>query len=179
MILSFCTIILSESSTIIRDVLPTLISISIAVLLFIIGRTFDHRIRSKEIRRNWLLNVVSPRINILDNFINIVRETSENSIQELIKNKSIPHNDYMSKKATIIREIQNPRRAFEFDFLLLVRSGLPKTATNLTNILNQLEDEIKNTLDKETHNTLDIDSVNDSLKKFKNCFLTELFSSIN
>jgi hypothetical protein len=163
----------------ISKLLPTIISAFVLVSLFLIGHYINSRIRSKDRKQNWYLNVlVLPNIDKVNIFFNEVLELARNSIENLVslKDKQI-HNVYLNTKSSEFGKIQKLKRDFEFEFILLISTGL-ENSTNLINCLNSLEDNVLNILDKselEDKDSIELESV---VKTGKTQFYTILFNQI-
>lgn len=170
----------TQPESLFSKILPTLISVLVVVLIFIIGRYFDSKIRSKEIKRNWFLNIiVIPNIKTVDCFINEILNSTNKSYQTLVAAKnSNTFNDYISIKSKEFGTFQKIKRVFEFDFLSLVQSGSDGISILLSIKLNKLEDDIMNILDKENFEISDMTNIEKKIKSFKSEFYSILYNQI-
>jgi hypothetical protein len=156
----FCFIYLGLSETMAEKILPVIFSTGIVIILFIIGRALDGYIKSKEIRRNWYQKVIiDPNISKVDKFYKDVLEQSRISIQFLITNVSLPHNDYLIAKTKEMEKFKIIKRAFEFEFILMVQTNYPEIASKLSEHLRGIEDCVTVCLDKNTLTTADYDEL--------------------
>lgn len=132
-------------------ILPTIISTSIVLLLFIIGRILDSILKSNEIRRNWYQKVIiDPNITKLNQFYSDTIAQTKLSIETLVNSKgSLLFDNYIEVKATEINKIKEIKRVFNYEFIQLIQTNFSEIAEELSEHLRDLEDSISTYLDKQ------------------------------
>ncbi len=149
-------ILLCLSDSIIDKTLPTVISTTFVVLLFVIGRILDSFIKRQEIKRNWYQKIIiDPNIAKVDLFYKDIILQSKESIDFLIQNKSTPHDKYLTDKMKEIEKFKVIKRKFEFEFISMVQTNYPEIASDLSAHLRNIEDDITTLLDKSSLVELD------------------------
>jgi hypothetical protein len=138
-------------SSIWDKVLPTIISTTIVIILFIIGRLLDSILKSNEIRRNWYQKVIiDPNIAKLNAFYDDSIKQTKLSIESLVqRKKELSFDDYISAKAIEINKIKEIKRVFEYEFIQLVQTNFPEIAEELYEHLRDFEDSLSQYLDKQ------------------------------
>lgn len=138
-------------SSIWDKVLPTIISTTIVIILFIIGRLLDSILKSNEIRRNWYQKVIiDPNIEKLNAFYDDTIKQTKLSIESLVRRKKeLSFDDYISAKAIEINKIKEIKRVFEYEFIQLVQTNFPEIAEELFEHLRDFEDCLSQYLDKQ------------------------------
>lgn len=155
-----CCTYFGLSETVAEKILPVIISTGIVIILFIIGRTLDGYIKSKEIRRNWYQKVIiDPNISKVDQFYKDVLNQSRISILFLVENVSLPHSDYLIAKTNEMEKFKIIKRAFEFEFILMVQTNYPEIASKLSEHLRGIEDCVTTCLDKNALKNQDYDEL--------------------
>lgn len=137
--------------TILDKILPTIISASIVVALFIAGRILDSVLKSNEIRRNWYQKVIiDPNIGKLNTFYSDIIIQIKVSLETLVDSKgSLLFDNYIATKATEINKIKEIKRVFDYEFIQLIQTNFPEIAEELSEHLRDLEDCISTYLDKQ------------------------------
>lgn len=160
-----------------EKILPVVISTSIVIALFVIGRLLDGYIKSKEIRRNWYQKVIiDPNILKVDKFYTDVLEQSKNSIQFLVASVSLPHRDYLAAKTTEMEKFKMIKRTFEFEFILMVQTNYPEIASELSEHLRSIEDYVTVCLDKNTLALADFNVLEEYVISQKHCIYGILYT---
>lgn len=137
--------------TIWDKILPTVISTTIVLLLFIVGRILDSVLKSNEIRRNWYQKVIiDPNITKLNTFYDDTIKQIKLSIESLVQRKAdLTFDKYIEAKATEINKIKEIKRGFDYEFIQLIQTNFPEIAEELSEHLRDLEDCISTYLDKQ------------------------------
>jgi hypothetical protein len=143
-----CTPIIDD--TIVTKLIPYVIGPSIVILLFIIGRLLDSKVRLREIRRNWYMKVIiDPNIEKLELFYENIQDTIKKSIEGLVpKQTVVTMAEYLVLKSTEMGTFQNLKRKFETQFISLVQTNYPEISNELEDLLRDLEDQITSYLDR-------------------------------
>jgi hypothetical protein len=159
----FCSAYFGLSDSMAEKIMPVVISTTIVITLFIIGRILDGYIKSKETRRNWYQKVIiDPNISKVDKFYKDILDQSKSSIYFLIDNVSLPHNDYLAAKTNEIEKFKIIKRAFEFEFILMVQTNYPEIADKLSEHLRGIEDCVTVCLDKNQLAHADFDELEEN-----------------
>lgn len=164
----FCNQVNPEPS-IFENTLPTLISATIVVLIFIIGLFIDSKIRKKNIKRDWYFKVIiEPNISKVEKFIEDIFISVKSSITVLIESQStVSHEEYLTIKSTEFGKIQKVKRNFELDFILFLKANNPEIKKELTDFILLLEDTTTNILDQEELTLEALDRIEEDIRNFK------------
>lgn len=153
-----CNHIVAPEQNIYDKVLPAIFSGCIVVSLFIVGRLLDRAIKSKEIRRNWYQKVIiDPNIIKLNKFYSDVLIQLCKSIEHLeaCQTNKMPYMDYLDEKAKEGSKLKELKRAFEFEFVMLVQANFSEIGDELANYLLDFEDVVMKYIDKAAVNKMD------------------------
>lgn len=178
--LLYCHQILQPESLYIK-VLPAIISGFIVLILFIIGRIIDSKIRTKEISRTWYLRVIiEPNLKKVDDFMQNTSETVRLSISSLsaARDNNILYWEYIEAKAKEIGKFQLLKRNFEIGFIQLVQWNYPIIGAQLSESLRKLEDIVTSILDKQDLSIKDCEIIEKSITDYRNTLFYLLFSPI-
>lgn len=161
-------------------ILPTVISATIVVLLFIVGRILDSVLKSNEIRRNWYQKVViDPNIAKLNKFYDDIINQIKLSIESLVQRKaSLSFDKYIEAKATEINKIKGIRRAFDYEFIQLVQTNFPEIAEELSEHLRDLEDCITTCIDKQDLSNSHFADIEKDVVSKKHCIYGILYKPL-
>lgn len=163
----------TQASPSFEKLLPALIKVLVVLILFIIGRNFDAKIRKEQIIRNWYFKVIiEPNLNIVDDFLKNSLLSIQTSIDLLIKGSTKKTMDeYVNLKSTEISKFSSIKREFEFNFVEIIRANHNNIANEIVVLLQKLEDDIGNTFDNDKLNKEDVELLEKKVRDFK----TELF----
>lgn len=126
-----------------EKVLPALITGSIVILVFVVGRVIDASAKARGLKRDWYLKVIiDPHLDRISNFYESIFEQVEKSQKVLVDSSSIPHIEYLTLVNAEIGLVQEIKRKFELEFILMVQSNYPRIAQELSDHLIELEDLI-------------------------------------
>jgi hypothetical protein len=174
-----CCTYFGLSEAMIEKIIPVVISTTFVVILFIIGRILDGYIKSKEIRRNWYQKVIiDPNISKVDQFYKDVLIQANQSIQYLVANVTLPHNDYLTAKRNEMEKFKVIKRSFEFEFILMVQTNYPEIASHLSEHLRGIEDCVTTCLDKNNLALTDFDELEISVISQKHCIYGILYTPL-
>ena len=159
---------------------PAIISGSIIILLFIVGRVLDRFIKSREIRRNWYQKVIiDPNIQKLNAFYSELLSQSKISINNLVAIQSTSvFNDYIAAKATEMNKIKDIKRSFEYEFVYLVQTNFPEIAEELAEHIRNIEDTITGCLDKTALNANHYFELEKDINSKKHCIYSILYQPL-
>lgn len=146
-----------------EKILPTVISGTIAIFLFFIGRLLDTFLKSKEQKRNWYLKVIiDPNIEKLNTFFSSSLIQFKSTLEELKNKSNISHNDYLTLKTEEFGKFSSLKRDFEFEFVNLIGINYSEIEQEIICLINNLDDNYKTSLDNIDNNTYE-----EILKKFE------------
>jgi len=171
----------AKDNSMFENLLPSIISVSFTVLLFVISRKFEIKLLRKELKVNWYYKIIiEPNIHKIDDFIKELYKSIKKSINLLERDyASIPHKDFVIKKAELLEENQKITRKFENDFVLLVQGNFPEISEELTSFLLNIEDIVKNNLDLDKEKgTLNFDHIEKEINLQKNALVQILYKPI-
>lgn len=140
-----------NSDTLLDKILPTLISVIVIIILFLIGRFIDKRIRNKTIQNQWYLDVIiKPNAYKIESFIKEVTislGTTHKIISCAVFTQK--NNDsIISLTAVEIGRFQEIKRKFEFDFIALINSNNSYVAKYISKLTRELEDDLTKHIDE-------------------------------
>lgn len=129
------------------QMLRTIISSSVIIILFIVERLINFLLNKKAARRKWIEEVIiKPNLTSIIDFYDTSFKHIENSLQE-IRNLSNTNSDQIDElKQEKLIEFKKQKKDFDHKFISLVRSSSNLRAECLTNCLNNLEDIVTNCL---------------------------------
>ena len=162
-------------------ILPTIFSSIILILLFIIGRVIDSKLKGRETRNNWYMKVIlEPSIQKLDDFYTDILKSINGSINTLSKAQAgnMSYNDYLALKAKEIGNFQAIKRKFEFSFIDIVKVNCPEIADELSDNVRSIEDTVTNHLDKQIMSIVQYDLVEIEINKTKPQLLKLLYEPL-
>lgn len=176
----FLDVYFSPSTSLFNKILPSLLSVSVAILLFIIGRYIDSKIRKSAISRDWYMKVIiDPNIDQLDKFISDCCTSLKKSIQILSASRSSSSfNVYIESKAKEIGSFQVIKRSFELNFISIIKTTCPSIASDISDLIIELEDDITTILDVDNLSIDYYDEIVDSFARFKPMFLDILYKPL-
>lgn len=156
-------LLFSINTSLWEKILPTIISGTIAIFLFFIGRLLDTFLKSKEQKRNWYLKVIiDPNIEKLNNFFSSSLIQFKSTLEELKNKSNIGHNDYLTLKTEEFGKFSSLKRDFEFEFINLIGINYSEIEQEIICLINNLDDNYKTSLDNIDNNTSE-----EILKKFE------------
>lgn len=171
---------LSISDEVWQRVLPAAISGLVVTLLFVVGRFLDSKIRSKEIRRTWYLNVIiNPNILKLESFYNDTAKQLDQSIQHLCNLQTSAFDTYVAQQTIEIGKFQKLKRKFEIGFIALIQTNYSEIAGELTAVIIELEDEITECLANQKLSVEDFDDVEKKINESKHKLYSILFRPLS
>lgn len=129
---------------------PTLVSVTFVVLLFIIGRLIDSKIKRKDIKRGWYQKVIiDPNINKINSFYNNLVKQIGKSIANLKDQKDkLIFNEYIVIKAKEAEKVKRIVRKFDLEFVQLVDLNYPLVAVELRTHIMQIQDDLLKMIDR-------------------------------
>lgn len=148
--MTFLLILTEIKPTLWDDLLPTLISVTVVMAVFLLGRASDVSLRKKQSKQTWYLDVIiKPNINYLGTFIKEFETTSFDIKKQLTQNtKTLAHEKFLLLKAQQFKRLSALRNKFEFDFLYLLRpNSFRSVYDKMYSLTFELEDKLKVTLD--------------------------------
>lgn len=136
----------------------TLASPIVVVIIFIIDRLINYKLRKKEIQRNWYLKVlIEPSINNISKFYTFTYEQYVSSSIFLSAQMLKSHNSYNSAKSIEFGKFQARKREFEAEVVFPIQLCYHKISVDTTSVLQELEDLFTSMLDQEKFSKSDID----------------------
>tara|TARA_R110000751_G_scaffold4730_1_gene22824 strand:- start:211 stop:879 length:669 start_codon:yes stop_codon:yes gene_type:complete len=116
-------------------ILPSLISSTVLISLFLIGRLLDSIVERKRNSQEWYMKMVlEPNISSINNFFGELLTDTISIGEQISKDTSLEN------KTLLFEELALKKRKLEFNFILLVSKPYPKTANNLTDYINSTYD---------------------------------------
>lgn len=169
-----------QTDSFLDKMMPTIVSTLVVVIIFIIGRYFELKIRKREIERNWYFKVIiEPNINKIDIFINEAFGTIKDSVKTLIQAKTEKsYDEYIGIKSIEFGKFQELLRKFKLDFVIIVQDSYPVLTFELSSFLMNIEDSTTNILDKENLTVSDYYEIEKTIKKYKSDLLILLHKPI-
>lgn len=151
-----------SSSSTLKDIAP-FIGPFLIILTFTLDRILSARTRRKEIFRSWYYKaILEPNLEKIEVFFKETYKKFENAVG-LLKSKNDPV-EVATSMAICIREFQNERREFEFDFIDLAQTNIQELRNSLTLEIQEIDDMFVNSIDKYS-------SPNDINEVFRNCLM--------
>lgn len=131
-------------------------------------------------KKNWYLNViVQPNVKEINDFYeNLVIDFKKNKEELTIASNELSHKDYLNLVTSKQREFKIKKRLLEFKVINLVRSSSNSIATNLTGIINELDDFISKKLIDTKINDIEIEKIEKTINQNKVDFMVFLFKYI-
>jgi hypothetical protein len=163
--------------SLISKVLPALVTSSVVLVTFIIGKLIDSKMKSKENNRTWYLRVIiEPNLKVLDQFILDSLNSLNTSIDNLLNSKSTLNFDrYIELKTIEIGKFQSIKRSFEFSFIQLIQANYPEIGVALSESIRGLEDKTTVILDKKDLNLYDYEVLKNIFYDYKNQLFYQLY----
>ena len=168
--------ITTESETNRINILRTIGSSGIIILLFLLERIITFFSSRKTRKREFIHEI------ILKPSIFQVREFFKTFYQELLT--SINHvrkfqgtgDQIDHEKNTKLNELKNKKIDFDHEFISLIRSVKPNKAIKLTEVLNRVEDKATNALTANNLADLNLKNLEQEIHQLKADFFAEIYS---
>lgn len=151
--------------------LPTILSSTVLIALFVVGRFLDSLLERKKNSQEWYMKMVlEPHTQLIhDYFQNSINQTKDFS-EKLLTNGSL------EKKSLLFEVFANDKRRLEFNFILLVSKPYPQTASNLTGYVNDLHDKCVFFLDEGAYSTVKFEALEKEIMSLKGDFFQEIYN---
>ncbi|SDL72161.1 hypothetical protein SAMN04488034_10918 [Salinimicrobium catena] len=150
--------------------LPTILSSTVLIALFVIGRFLDSLVERKRNTQEWYMKMVlEPHTKLIHEYFQNSIDQTKNFGDELTKNSSIEN------KMLLFEVFANDKRRVEFNFILLVSKPYPDTANNLTKFVNDLHDKCISFLDEGDYSLRKFEKLEKDLMSLKGDFFQEIY----
>jgi len=153
-----------------HNVFPNIVSGVIVIILFVIARHLDSRIRRREIKGNWYQKVIiDPNIEKINSFYKNANVMVKRSIAILVTQKTvIPLDQYEVIKSAQMGDFQELKRKFELDFVSLIATTYPEVAGKIEDNLSILNDRITVCYDDRNLQNTSFEIIENMINESKN-----------
>jgi hypothetical protein len=161
------------------DILPTLISSLIIILVFVLERFYHAKFTKAEIYRTWYLRVIiEPNLNNIENFFSSVIANYNESFDIIRTNTTLPHDEFLILKATEITKFQNIKNSFEFSFTILIANTYPQVGREIDKIIMEIQDSFTANINEIEQGFDNRENYSRSIVTYKAALLQTLFSPL-
>lgn len=166
----------SESETNRINILRTIGSSGIIILLFLLERVITYFSSKKTRKREFIHEIIlKPSILQVREFFKSFYEELTGSIKHIRQFQGTGDQiDY--EKNSKLNELKTKKVDFDHEFISLIRSVNPKKATKLTEVLNKVEDKATKALTANNLAELNLKTLEHDIHKLKADFFTEIYT---